>query len=49
MLLTMDPTLHCEMMTRVDDELVTEPVTGLQHRNIQFSTLVVNIETDVQS
>ena len=26
-----------------------EPVTELQHRNRQLSTLVVNIETDVQS
>ena len=36
-----------------DDEPVTEPVmepvTELQHRNRELSTLVVNIETDVQS
>ena len=32
-----------------DDVPVTEPVTELQHRNRQPSTLVVNMETDVQS
>ena len=32
-----------------DDEPVTELVTELQHRNRQMSTLVVNIETDLQS
>ena len=32
-----------------DDEPVMEPVTELQHRNRQLSTMVVNIDTDVQS
>ena len=47
-LLTMDPTLHFKMTTsrrRADDE----PVTELQFRSRQLSTLVVNVKTHVQS
>ena len=44
-LLTVDPTLHYKMVARTDDE----PVTELQHTNRPLSTLVGNIETDVQS
>ena len=47
-LLTMDPTLHTALQDD-DDVPTTEPVTESQHRNEQLSTLVVNIDTDVQS
>ena len=45
--LTVDPTLHYKMMQSRHGQ--TEPAASHEHRNRQLSTLIVNIEMDVQA